>query len=224
MESKKGNIILGLAVFAVATTAGLIIYFSLRNKDDKKNSSVNVNKKDDGKIKSILFIGDSNTAANYSYADQLKKIYPNLKIKKIAKVGEKTDWMKTQLANELKNNKYDLVAILGGSNDIYALGKTDAAKRNLDEMYKMIHDSGAKVLAITPPNKDFYVKKTEQKQNLLSDLVNWIKSKSNIDYVADFYSITKDKKFFSPSDGYLHANSSAHKILTDDVKQKINLA
>lgn len=227
MGLKKGDIWLGLAVFASVTTAGLVIYFSLRNKDNKKTqqaSTPNTSKDNDGKIKSILFIGDSNTAANYSYADQLKKIYPNLKIKKIAKVGEKTDWMKTQLANELKNNKYDLVAILGGSNDVYSLGKTDATKRNLDEMYKMIHDSGAKVLAITPPNKDFYVKKTEQKQNLLSDLVNWIKSKSNIDYIADFYSITKDKKFFSSNDGYLHANSSAHKLLTNDVKQKINLA
>lgn len=220
--SKKQNIIIGVALFVgVSATIALLYYFNRNNKSGKKHTS---QKDGDKKIKSILFIGDSNTAANYSYADQLKKIYPNLKIKKIAKVGEKTDWMKTQLTNELKNNKYDIVSVFGGSNDIYALGKTDATKKNLDEMYEIIHDSGAKVLAVTPPNKDFYVNKTEQKQKLLSDLIDWMKSNKKIDYLVDFHSITADKKFFSSSDGYLHANSSAHKILMNDVKQKINLA
>lgn len=207
MINKK--IIVGslLAVgFSIAIT-----YFLIKNKNKVKD------------IKSILFIGDSNTAANYSYADQLKKMYPNLIIKKISKVGEKTDWMKTQLENELNNNKYDAVAILGGSNDIYALGKTDSLKSNLDEMYKMIHDKRAMVIGITPPNKDFYVNKTTQKQNLLSDLVNWMKKDNNIDYLFDFHNITADKKYFSSSDGYLHANSAAHKILADEIKQKINL-
>lgn len=220
--AKKQHIITGVVLLiGISATIGLLYYFNKPNKSGKKHTSQNDS---DKKIKSILFIGDSNTAANYSYADQLKKLYPNLKVKKIAKVGEKTDWMKTQLANELKNNKYDIVAVLGGSNDVYSLGKTDATKRNLDEMYKMIHDSGAEILAITPPNKDFYVKKTEQKQNLLSDLVNWMKGNKKIDYLVDFHNITADKKFFSSSDGYLHANSSAHKLLMNDVKQKINLS
>ncbi len=226
MESKQGNIILGLAVFAVATTAGLVIYFSLQKKGNNNKSDYTppVKKKDDGKVKSILFIGDSNTAANYSYADQLKKLYPNLKIKKVAKVGEKTDWMKNQLINELNGNHYDMVAVLGGSNDIYALGKDDSAKKNLDEMYNLIHSKGSKVLAITPPNKDFYTKKTDQKQKALFDLVDWMKGNKKIDYLVDFHEITADKKYFSANDGYLHANSSAHKILTDDIKQKVNIA
>jgi hypothetical protein len=224
MAVKKEDIILGLVVFATVTTAGLVIYFSLRNKDDKKYNSNTKNKNNDGKIKSILFIGDSNTVANYSYADQLKKIYPNLKIKKIAKVGEKTDWMKNQLSNELNNNKYDLIGILGGSNDIYSLGKNDSAKKNLNDMYNLIHSKGSKVLAVTPPNKDFYVNKTEQKQKSLFDLVDWMRNNNKIDYLVDFHKITGDKKYFSANDGYLHANSSAHKILTDNVKQKINVA
>jgi hypothetical protein len=172
-----------------------------------------------GKIKSILFIGDSNTAANYSYADQLKKDFPNLTIKKIAKVGEKTDWMKSELEKELKNNKYDVVAILGGSNDIYAGRKLDSAKNDLDYMYNLIHSKGSKVLAITPPNKDYYIKRTEVKQKQLFDLVDWMKSNKNIDYLVDFHKITADKKYFSSRDGYLHANSLAHSILK---QQSIN--
>jgi hypothetical protein len=213
-----------LAVFAAVTTAGLVIYFSLRNKDDKKSYSTNESNSSDGKIKSILFIGDSNTVANYSYADQLKKIYPNLKIKKIAKVGEKTDWMKNKLINELNSgNKYDVVGVLSGSNDIYALGKNDSAKRNMNYMYDLIHSKGSKVLAVTPPNKDYYVKNTDQKQKELFDLVDWMKGNNKIDYLVDFHKITGDKKYFSANDGYLHANSSAHKILTDKVSNILNI-
>lgn len=176
-----------------------------------------------GKIKSILFIGDSNTAANYSYADQLKKDFPNLTIKKIAKVGEKTDWMKSELEKELKNNKYDIVAILGGSNDIYAGRKLDSTKADLDYMYNLIHSKGAKVLGVTPPNKDYYVNKTEDKQKQLSNLIDWMKSNKNIDYLIDFHKITADKKYFSSGDGYLHANSSAHNILEKQAIDKLNI-
>lgn len=186
-----------------------LIYLSRRKKSDK--------------VTSILFIGDSNTAANYSYADKLKKQFPNIDVKKIAKVGEKTDWMKNQLQNELNKKDYDIIIILGGSNDVYALGKTDSAKQNLNAMYDLIHSKGAKVIAVTPPNKDFYVNKTEAKQKLLFDLIDWMKSNKKIDYLIDFHKITSDKKYFSPSDGYLHANSLAHEILANSVKNKLNL-
>jgi len=204
---KSSNILFGLGAFAISLT---LIYIFTKGKSKSSGTS-------------ILFIGDSNTASNFSYADQLKKEFPKLHIKKIAKVGEKTDLMKQELSNELKNNKYDIVAVLGGSNDIYALGKIDSTKNNLDAMYKMIHNSGAKVLAVTPPNKDYYIHKTEQKQKLLSDLIDWMKSDSNIDYLIDFHKITGDKKYFSSSDGYLHSNASAHKILAEQTKQKLNL-
>lgn len=186
-----------------------LIYLSRRKKSDK--------------VTSILFIGDSNTAANYSYADKLKKQFPNIDVKKIAKVGEKTDWMKNQLQNELNKKDYDIIIILGGSNDVYALGKTDSAKQNLNAMYDLIHSKGAKVIAVTPPNKDFYVNKTEAKQKLLFDLIDWMKSNKKIDYLIDFHKITSDKKYFSPSDGYLHANSLAHEILANSVKNELNL-
>lgn len=177
----------------------------------------------DGKVRSILFIGDSNTAANFSYADQLKKRFPELNIKKIAKVGEKTDWMFNQLYEELGKNEYDVVAILGGSNDIYATGRTDRTKQSLDSMYKLAHARGSKVLAVTPPNKDFYVNKTDQKQALLYDLVEWMKRNRNIDFLVDWHKLTNNISFFNSSDGYLHANANAHSVLANQSAQKLNL-
>ena len=111
-------------------------------------------------VKSILALGDSNTLANFSYADQLQKQFPNVKIKKIAQNGANSSWMKSQLEQELKNNKYDIISILAGSNDIYGGVSADLTKANLDYIYNLAHSKGSKVIGITPPNKDFYNNKT----------------------------------------------------------------
>lgn len=211
--NKNTKIVIGGLIGGAVIGFGLI-YLS------KKYGKGSINSK---KIKSILFIGDSNTVANYSYADQLKKQFPDLIIKKIAKVGEKTDWMKSELEKELKNNKYDIVAVLGGSNDIYAGRKLDSTKGDLNTIYNLIHSKGSKVLAITPPNKDYYVSKTETKQKNLFNLVDWMKSNKNIDYLVDFHKITADKKYFSSGDGYLHANSLAHSILKQQAIEKLKI-
>ncbi len=175
-------------------------------------------------VKSILAIGDSNTAANFSYIDQLQKKFPGIKIKKIAQNGANSSWMKSQLQQELQNNKYDIISILGGSNDIYGGVNLGITKSNLDYMYQLSHSKGAKVIAISPPNKDFYTNKTDQKQISLSDLVNWMSKNNNIDYFIDFHKITNNKNLFSSSDGYLHPQSGAHAILENQVKQELNLA
>jgi lysophospholipase L1-like esterase len=201
----KNIIIIGLVTVVVL---GIVIYVLVRKSKP---------------VSSILFIGDSNTAANFSYADQLKQRYPKLTIKKIAENGAKTDWMFNQLNSELQNNKYDVVSILGGSNDVYGAGRTDTAKRSLDAMYRLTHARGSKVLAITPPSKNFYVNKTEQKQAMLADLVGWIKNNKNTDYVIDFNSITNNKSFFNSSDDYLHPQASAHSVLAGQTAQKLKV-
>jgi lysophospholipase L1-like esterase len=192
------------------------IGFYLYNRGNSKSTA--------SKVKSILFIGDSNTFANFSYADQLKKTFPNLIIKKIAQNGANSNWARTQLENELKTNRYDIVSILIGSNDIYGGMKLTDTKNNLDAMYNLAHSKGSKVIAVTPPNKDFYVSKTDDKQKMLSDLVNWIKNNNNKDYFIDFYNMTKDKSLFTSADGYLHPQAKAHTALENEVEQQINLA
>jgi lysophospholipase L1-like esterase len=201
----KNIIIIGVVTIVVL---GVVIYVLVRKSKP---------------VSSVLFIGDSNTAANFSYADQLKQRYPKLTIKKIADNGAKTDWMFNELNKELQGNKYDVVAILGGSNDIYGAGRTDVAKRSLDAMYRLAHARGSKVLAVTPPSKNFYVNKTEQKQAMLADLVGWIKNNKNTDYVIDFNSITNNKSFFNSSDDYLHPQASAHSVLAGQTAQKLKV-
>ncbi|MBC7412364.1 MAG: hypothetical protein H7331_07910 [Bacteroidia bacterium] len=192
----------------IAAVVGLLLF-----SGKKKNNS----------ITSILFIGDSNTATPFSYADQLAKKFPTIRMKKIALIGAKTDWILAQLKSELTKNKYDLVCVMGGSNDIYALSKIDNAEQNLNSIYNISHQNGAKVLAITPPNKNFFIKRTDLKQKLLFSLINWIKSNQNTDYFVNFWDITNNKSFFTVADGFLHAQSPAHKILANTIINTINL-
>lgn len=175
------------------------------------------------KVTSILFIGDSNTFYDYSYAHSLSKKFPNLRTKIIAKVGEKTSWMLNELSKELVASKYDVVAILGGSNDIYALNENKSAKQYLNKIYQAAHNSGARVLAIAPPNKDYFIKRTEQKQKLLRDLVQWISINPNKDWFVNFWSLTNNQAFFDKKDGYLHAQKPAHDILVQQVITTLNL-
>ena len=205
---KNKNIFIGGIVLAGVAIGLAMVYFSNKNK--------NLNK--------ILFVGDSNTFANFSYADQLKKDFPNLTRKKIAKNGANSSWAKSELSKELSMNKYDVVSILIGSNDVYGGQTLIFSKNNLSEMYKLAHDNGSKVLAITPPNKDFYVNKNDVKQKTLNDLVSWIKNNKDVDYFIDFYNITNNKNYFTSADGYLHPQSSAHKILEQQTINKLNIA
>lgn len=208
MNNNK-KIIIGSVIAGVAIGFTMIYFY--KSKSNKK-------------LNSILFIGDSNTVANFSYADQLKKDFPNLIVKKIAKNGANTSWMKSELEKELKSNRYDVISILGGSNDIYGGQTLDFSKNNLGSMYRTAKQSGSKVIAVSPPNKDFYLYKQESKQKPLSDLVSWIKNNKDVDYFFDFYDITKNKNYFTSADGYLHPQSNAHKLLKQQAIQKLNLA
>lgn len=211
MKTKK-IVIIGIIVILILLVT---IFFLLRGKSSLRMKSP---------VKSILAIGDSNTAANFSYVDQLQKQFPGIKIKKIAQNGANTSWMKAQLQQELQNNKYDIVSILGGSNDIYGGVNLNTTKSNLDYMYQLSNSKGSKVIGITPPNKDFYTNKTGQKQSMLLDLVNWMSNNKNIDYFIDFHKMTNNKNLFSSADGFLHPQSGAHAILENQVKQELNLA
>lgn len=174
------------------------------------------------KVGSVLFIGDSNTKANFSYADKIQASHPNLKVKKIAENGKNTSWMLEQLKKELSKNKYDMVAVLGGSNDIYGDVPLKTTEDNLIQMLKLIKASGAIAVFSTPPNKDFYTQKTQSRQDKLYSLVDWMKTQT-FDVFINFHQLTGNKSLFSSSDGYLHPQSSAHKLLAEQLESKTNL-
>lgn len=160
----------------------------------------------------LLFIGDSNTDNNYSYADKIKAKFPNIEVDKVAKGGQGTKWMVENLETKLKDNKYDIITFLGGSNDVYGGVPLQTTKDNILKIRKMISDNGAKAVLVTPPNKKFYPKNTTEKLKNLEDLITWEKQQ-DFDSIIDFNAMTDKVDMFNPD--LRHPNSDAHVILAD---------
>jgi len=160
----------------------------------------------------LLFIGDSNTDNTYSYADKIKKRFPNITVDKVAKGGQGTQWMVDNVEKKLKDNKYDIITFLGGSNDVYGGVPLQTTKDNILKIRKMISDNGAKAVLVTPPNKKFYPKNTAEKLKNLDDLIAWEKQQ-DFDSIIDFFNMTDKLDLFNPD--FRHPNSDAHVILAD---------
>ena len=161
----------------------------------------------------LLFVGDSNTDNTYSYADKIKKRFPNITVEKVAKGGQGTKWMVENLENKLKDNKYDIITFLGGSNDVYGGGvPLQTTKDNILKIRQMIKGNGARAILVTPPNKKFYSQNTAEKLKNLSDLIAWEKQQ-DFDSIIDFHDITDKLDLFNPD--FRHPNSDAHVILAD---------
>lgn len=205
----KNKFVIGgiILVSAIAVTA--ITYLTIKKLAKKDLSKA-----------SLLFIGDSTTANSNGYVEKIQAKFPSAKIKKIAKVGEKTDWMLNELKKELATgNKYDVVTFLAGSNDIFSTLRIDKAESNLDEMYSLAKKNGAKVVAITPPNKSFYPNTTDKHRQLISDFDKWIRSNKKVDVFIDLDKLVSKKELFASD--FQHINNQGHEILAENYLKKI---
>lgn len=210
-------IVFGIGVAALAGAATYVLSESFRNSVGKV-----LGKKKVGCNSKFLFIGDSNTKTNWSYADKLKSICPNAVVVKLAENGMNTSWMLNKLTEELSSGKkYDVISILGGSNDIYGGMSLDKTEQNLNDMYDLAKRSGAITVAIAPPNKDFYDGRTDEKQVKLYDLVKWMAANKKPNYFINFHKLTNNKQYFTQADNYLHPQSNAHAVLLNEFKKRI---
>lgn len=189
------------------------------------NNGKKINVKATSSPKKFLFIGDSFTDNPNSYADQLKKDYPGINITKIAKVGEKTDWMLQNSSNSIRQGKYDAIFVLGGINDIYARNSISDAKANLQAIYDLAKNNGSKIIGITIAPTDYYQFYDSQKGQLTNELNSWILKNKSLTYAIDFNSLLKssdgkqDTSLFQADK--LHANSQGHRLLADSIEKKV---
>jgi hypothetical protein len=85
-------------------------------------------------LNSILFVGDSITEAQYSYAHLIKKEFPKKDIQVLAKGGMRTKWMLDNLKPLLAKKHFDRVYIWGGVNDMFSAVTIEQAIANLKQM------------------------------------------------------------------------------------------
>jgi lysophospholipase L1-like esterase len=167
---------------------------------DVEERKENLETRAQDKVLNLLFVGDSNTASAAGgkfygwWAGQRLNAdvsQPRVTVDRVAKGGEGTTWMIDNLRTRLSQkgaNYYDIITILGGSNDIWG-GDHDAeyVKTNIQTLVQMATDHGARAVVISPPSKELYVQKKkedpavpkkektsqENKLNELAKLVKW---------------------------------------------------
>lgn len=176
---------------------------------------------------SILSVGDSITANAQSYAVQLGASCTQVAVTRLAVSGKQTSWMDEQVTQTTLNGKEYLI-ILGGVNDISS-GTFANTKAHLTSIYQKAKQAGVKVVAITQsPWKGWSSWTTEKHQQTL-ELNAWIRSQQgvNVDYVVDFYELTKDpqdpEKLAPAYDSrdHLHPTAAAHTVLMNAIIQTI---
>ena len=171
---------------------------------------------------SFLFVGDSSTAGSYSYADKFMNWCKNPKNKKIAKSGAKTSWMLSELSSELNNNKYDVVTILAGSNDIFSGTPISESKSNMNKMIRLAKSKGANIVVITPPYKGYLSRTTQKQWSLIKEWNSFLKNHKTPIKFIDFSKIVQDKSLFA-SDNQ-HVNSAGHQVLFNAYLKKLNIS
>ncbi len=207
----RNKIIIGSVIGVSVISVAWLTYFLLNRKNKIKDYSK----------ASYLFLGDSTTANTNGYVEKIQKALPDAKIKKIAEPSQKTGWMLTQLKNEIaKGNKYDVISTLGGSNNIFGDLRIDKAESDLDEIYSLAKKMGAKVVAITPPNKSFFPNTTDKHRQLISDFDKWIRENKKVDIFIDLDKLSNNKNLFASD--YQHINNAGHEILATEYLKKIS--
>lgn len=219
MDSKRIWTAIGIGSVIGALAIGIISLTSKRGGITHR-----LNRKSRCK-KRYLFIGDSLTVYNPSYADQLKSVCKDINYKKIAVGGKRTDWMLNELTNELQKEKYDVITIWGGVNDVYSLVPIEKIKSNLNAMYKMAKRKGAKVVAVTIVPTATYNLATPNYINRTDQINKWIRSNKDVNKVVDAYKVLSDghkatkPEYLQPDS--LHLNSAAHKAIMNEYLRKV---
>jgi lysophospholipase L1-like esterase len=148
--------LIGLSVLAVG---GIAAFFVFRKKDGSGTGTQPTNTNTNSGIKNpnpkkILIVGDSQVAIQNADGGKITYTYPNIlkrelepqgyTIDVVALGGKTTDWIKQNLENKLKTNRYDRIYIHGGGNDVnnasIPLTKTIG---NFQYMVDLIRQSGA---------------------------------------------------------------------------------
>jgi hypothetical protein len=133
-SKNKWLIIGGLGILGLGVLTAILLesITPIKNKNPKK----------------ILFLGDSITASDISYANQVKQNLKDLDISIKASVGKKTSWMLQSLIDLLKTNSYDRIYIYGGINDIFSGVSGNEALSNIQQIVDLGNSKGADVFII----------------------------------------------------------------------------
>jgi GDSL-like Lipase/Acylhydrolase family len=187
------------------------------------------------RIYSVVVMGDSLSdpkSFGGRYLDTLRDKCPKSHFESRAKGGNMVNQMRHRFAHDVFGEgdtdgpprpRYTHVLILGGIADI---GSNVNGNRSIDKiesdltlMYRMAHEHGAEVIALTLPPWGGFVDYKPENDVMMSELNAWIKKRPpGVDLVLDVYPLLScgDPNELCPKYGVkdrLHWNQAAHDIV-----------
>jgi hypothetical protein len=181
----------------------------------------------------VAAMGDSLTdpkSQGGKYLDYLKDKCPNSRFDSYGKGGNMVNQMRKRFARDVLGEggdgskpSYTHVIVLGGIGDILsnetALRTTEKIEKDLGEMYKLAHDKGVKVVALTLPPWGAFKAYNDERHQMTMDENAWIKGKpENVDYAVDIYPLLSCGKERDLCDDYawpdkLHWSKKGHEVV-----------
>jgi len=93
----------------------------------------------------VLFVGDSlSNGPSFTWNYLLANEHPEWNVEHLVEGAKRTDWMLDNLSLELSENKYDMVFIYGGTNDMFSQIPISTAIRNIQKMVDLVVNQGGK--------------------------------------------------------------------------------
>jgi lysophospholipase L1-like esterase len=174
----------------------------------------------------VLFVGDSlSSGPGWTWNYLLSNSHPNWNVTHLTEGGKRTSWMLDKLISELKNKKYDLVFIYGGTNDMFSLININEAVSNIQKMVNLVKNQGGKAYvfkgydaeSVLNPNKLKPTKYCDKKCMLRSRqrMIDFKKDLSSISNATIIPVVVGDSTW--TSDG-IHPGSSKHEIMKNHVE------
>lgn len=174
--------------------------------------------------KSLLVVGDSITNDANSYANQFKQANPTWSLKKLAQDGKQSAWALQQLQTEkTTGNKYDVVSILIGTNDVYGGTSLTTTTNNIGSAVLLVKQDllkpGGKVVLISPPADIFNVNPgafnpanptDAAKQAKFTSIRSYMNTVNGATYI-NFYDLTDDAATLFKDK--IHPTTAAHTLL-----------
>jgi len=220
-----------LIIITISLTFSSVRFFVLVQKTKViiKNTTP-FQKTNPGATMRILALGDSTMVGtgakdnNNSTAGRLSSLYPEASLENISKNGMRI----TELNEKIKNieNKYDLIVIQIGANDIIRFTSNKTIDSELDKLLTKTKSLSDKVIILHSGDvgetkmfplfiKPFYSKKSKQVREIYITQTK----KHNADYVDLFDTHTKDEFY---ANDFLHLNDDGYEVWYEKIKEKLD--
>ena len=244
MDKTKTIILISVLGIILVTLTSVVIVRQVRKRRGRLNGGEDSVPVKNSNPKTILIVGDSQSAIKNAKGGNITYSYPNILKEKLkssgvtidvlALGGKTTKWMLENLPSQLAKKKYDRVIIYGGGNDTSnASIPLDTTISNIQKMVDLSRENGADAFVnlgykVEGKFGDINILPVGRPANLLKKKEDWI---PYVQKRKDLQKLIPEKitnATFIPvydlesktTDG-IHPTSAGHKIVAEKIYESI---